>query len=170
VWGELKDAIAKVEWGTFPEWLAAVGTITAVVVALWLASAERRHREITDARSAARGLKVDNSSLGATDETGRHLRIYNVGFSNASAQIFRAIRVEYSDPRLITASVRRLGQGAVTSREIGRTLDTDEDTVRDWTWTVSFRDERGRRWVIDREGLLWRQLPRRPWRWRRRLD
>jgi hypothetical protein len=170
LWGELKDAIAKVEWGTLPDWLAAVGTITAVAVALWLASAERRHREITDARTAARGLKVDHSSLRATDGTGRHLLIYNVSFSNASAQIFRAIRVEYSDPRLVAASVRRLGPGATTSSEVGRTLDTDEDTVRDLTWTVRFRDERGRRWVVDREGTLRRLLPRRPWRWRRRLD
>jgi hypothetical protein len=167
LWGELKDAIAKVEWGTFPDWLAAVGIITAVAVALWLASAERRYREITDARAAA---AWDNSSLAATDGTGRQVRIYNVEFSNASAQIFRDIRVEYSDPRLITASVRRLAPGAMNSSEVGRTLDTDENSVRDWTWTVSFRDERGHRWVVDREGVVRRRLPRRLWRWRKRLD
>jgi hypothetical protein len=161
----------SIDWGTAPSWVAAGATFFATGVALWLASAERRHRELTEARTAARGLTVEPDVEKGTDEAGRPLRIYKVAIHNTSDQTFRDIRVEYSDPRLVTASVDRLPPGAISSDEVGRTLDTDEERAPEWTsFTTSFHDERGHRWVRDREDVLRRELPRRPWRWRARLE
>jgi hypothetical protein len=48
--------IAQLQWGDFPTWLAAIGTIGAVLVALGLALAEGRRREQANRRRQAESV------------------------------------------------------------------------------------------------------------------
>jgi hypothetical protein len=72
-------------WGDYPTWLAAIGTIAAVVVAITLAGRDTRHRRREDERHQAEQIQAWLLPAGDLSTAGLVLPV--IGIVNGSQQL-----------------------------------------------------------------------------------
>jgi hypothetical protein len=151
-------------WGDYPAWLAAIGTIVAVVVALGLAGRESRQRRHEDERRQAELITAWLETVG--DMTTAGLVMPVVAIVNGSQQLaYRVIASLVPVRGAITEDFREVsGAGAWEFRvfkgelPLGRTnLEIKQPGggmhIR-FAVELAFRDAAGRSWVRTTQGEL----------------
>ncbi len=159
--------VAKINWGDLPTWVAAVGTVGAVIVALVLSGREGRRQIRAQRRHQAElvtGWLSGNSR--SSSETQQMLR--RVDLQNASSQLVYHV--------IISLVITR-GAGTI-QREYGTEYRTflgelppgkrsteiehgDGGMMMRFGIELAFRDAAGRSWLRDADGLL-KEIPNDP--------
>jgi len=144
--------VSWVQWGNVPTWLAAVGTIGAVVVAIWLALGDSRRRARAEQRRQA---EVITAWVAQTIGQGILVKV-----ANASNQAAYRLIVSSSDA---TRQGDRPPGDPETWRAFVSELPPGEtDVYVAWEGGMSarpgveiaFQDSAGRIWKRDYRGLL----------------
>jgi len=161
--------VSSVQWGTVGEWASGVGTVAAVLAALWVARREGRWRRadlMQRARSEAAKL-----TPAARESFGDHMIMVLGHFkltNNSDLSTFRDVKVTgvFADGQTDVAPlipVLRPRQSATTSLVA---IDREDRWVADETggrslipyvgFTFEFRDETGHTWATYSDEVLLR--------------
>jgi hypothetical protein len=147
--------VGWVQWGDAPSWFAAVGTIAAVGVALWLAGRERRRQSAEDRRHQAERI---TAWVAADDPEGKEPNVL-VAVANNSHQVAYRLVISLGDP----ATGGSRPQGPLQWRRFVSQLPPGETRVTvDWRTGptarpnvgIAFQDAAGRHWVRGMNGKL----------------
>jgi hypothetical protein len=154
-------------WGDIPTWIAGVGTLGAVVVALWIARRDGIRRERDNRRQQA---ELITGWLGdythAADGT---QRLQTVVIQNGSQQLAYKVIASYVPTRGggVPPNFREISKGKVGAYDFrayvgelppGRTERTipwpGHETGLRWALELVFRDAAGRKWLRAIDGQL----------------
>lgn len=156
------DWWGTVDWGTAPDWLAAVGTVGTLVAALWqlqrerdrARAAEKRERERAERerRSRVLGLAIDVGEGVRFEPTngpygGEHVRCAKITVHNGTAGPL--VR-----PSLYDAHMKQIRSfGAIRAGEADETLVPDGHALFPQVWLM-FTDAEGGLWLASSAGDL----------------
>ena len=150
--------MSDVAWGTFPDWIAAIGTVGALLVGGRLLLKELRVQRARDedARRAqaskvsawivvhgAYGQTQPNVAYELFARNGSDEPVYDFKVTNANGEFYRLVLPP--DPQPLKTRFRREGQEVTALRSTKR----ENRKV-----TVTFRDANGRTWQRGPEGIL----------------
>lgn len=151
-------------WGDYPTWLAAVGTIAAVIVALALAGREARHRKRESERNQAELITAWLIPDGDLTTSGLVLPV--IGIVNASQQLaYRviaslvpvrgAIRDDFRESIGRPAGAFRAFKGELPPGRTNLEVENPGGGMHiRFAVELSFRDAAGRTWVRKADGQL----------------
>lgn len=155
--------IAQLNWGSVPDWLAAIGTIGAVIVALFFAGRDGRERSNRERRRQAEGLttwrrfdRLGNitSVVMINNSTGTLFDIaVSVGVARGAGEAFRTGNEN-------NVFLTGLPPGEY---EINPPPQDDESMHKTLGVSVTFRDSRGVYWRRDATGELYETTPQEPY-------
>jgi hypothetical protein len=143
-----------VEVGSLAEWFAAIGTISAVFVAIWAATLEARKSRKRDLFSQANSVAACPISFGIVPKNhilitnNSNLPIYDVLLSYG---VSYGAGPTYQKGNKYQVFIRRIPHGeffSVEPKNLGKGMHTQNGI------SISFRDSRGVFWRRDARGML----------------
>jgi len=150
-----------VQWGDAPTWLAAIGTIGAVVVALWVSLGESRRRARADERRQAELITAWVSSRGGLISGGIDKPGIFVRVANASNQAAYRLIVSSCDatrqgdrPQGRSPGDWRTFISELPPGEIGVFVEWEPQMSSRPAVEIAFQDSAGRTWKRDYQGAL----------------
>lgn len=151
--------LGLIDWGSVPEWLAAIGTVGAVIVALVIAFRDSRQRARAERSAQADNITAWQSVVGR----GTFNERAHINLSNSSSLPIYDIALSYGAPygegaRFQTGASKqifllRLPPGKCQVRELPKVPKLDKPQY-ELGISISFRDSYGRFWRRDASGVL----------------
>ena len=142
----------RVQFGTFPEWFAAVGTVGALAVSLWLL--KQQHDDRQDERREKRSSQARQVSIwvDGVEETETNMIVSYIAQNGSSDPIYEV------DARLPTGTqgtfVRYLGMMGPGEKRRVRIMVGRSQPVGDKSPEIVFVDSNDRTWHRGRRGVL----------------
>jgi hypothetical protein len=142
----------QVHFGTFPEWFAAVGTVGALGVSLWLV--KQQHDDRQDERREKRSSQARQVSIwvDGVEETETNMIVSYIAQNASSNPIYQV------DARLPTGTqgtfVRYLGMMGPSEKRRVRIMVGRAQPVGDKAPEIVFVDSNDRTWHRGRRGVL----------------
>jgi hypothetical protein len=140
-----------VNWGSVPDWVAGVGTVIAIAVALWLALRETRLRRIADkddekrrARLVIVGEPSADTSQSTPGATSLYATVYNYGHHPIHEVIIGLQRGGSPLPPAQYIQMDFIGPGE--KREVEFEVPQDQGSLSSNRPELWFLDSFGRRW------------------------
>lgn len=155
-WQTSRVNLGQIDWGSVPDWIAGVGSLAAIVVALWISLSEaklRRRRDEDEEKRPARLVVLGEPALGSPQlgatEASEYVRVHNFGEApihqlHVGLAVWRAHDRE-PVPALI--EVTFLGPGE--SQEFEFAVPDGEGSIRAGELAAYFVDAFGRAWKLN---------------------
>ncbi len=146
------DKAKHINWGSAPEWLAAIGTILAVFAAIWIATREassnRRREHIKQAESIAAWNSRSGGTIKVIISNGSKLPIYDVVISYGAAYGAGLPYFKGNDDQAFILRVPPGKWSVAEPRNPGGGMHVQPGI------SISFRDSTGAYWRRDATGKL----------------
>jgi len=154
--------LSTVNWGSVPDWLAAIGTISAVIAALYLADKGTREQRLRERRAQAISIStyrnlLGNKTVGITVMNNSNANIYDIAISIAvsvgAGEAFQKENKNNIFIRGIPPGKFKIDPPKVPKKSMGMELGI----------AISFRDAQGVYWRRDAVGNLYETESQEPY-------